>query len=153
MRGSWIVVLGVVALAGGSAAAAPLKAHNGSTVRLAVEGRHETGVGLRPHAGGWRLEVAVTPADSVYALDVTAGALGAKWSVPVRDGGLFFDQAQFIAGHAYRVYVRRGTEMRGEALVYLYPPRASARQKVTFDEDEAAGGDDGELATIKKPSL
>lgn len=153
MRGSWIVIVGVVALVGGSAAGAPLKVRNGATVRLAVAGRHESAVGLKARAGGWRLELDAAAGDTVDAFDVTAGAHGAKWTVAAVDGAVFFDQERFIAGHAYRLFVRRGAAARGSTLVYLYPPKASASHKVSFDDDEAGANDDGEIATIKKPSL
>lgn len=154
MRGDWIVVLGLAVLVGGSAAAAPFKVRNGSTVRVALNGKRESGVGLRPRAGVWRLEVNASADDTVDAFDVTQGAHGAKWTLEVVDGAIVFDQERFIAGHAYRLFVHRGTEARGSTLVYLYPPKAgSGARKVTFDDAEAGAGGDDELATIKKPSL
>lgn len=155
MRGAWILV-SVLALVGGTAAATPLKVRNGSTVRLAIAGKHEAGFGLRQRGGGWKLELTAAPEDVADVVDVTQGANGTRWTVDVRDGALFFDVERFIAGHAYRVSLRHGTEARGTGLVYLYPPPAkSGKQKVTFDDEAPADGAQGddEIATIKKPSL
>lgn len=154
MRGAWLIGVSLVALVGGTAAAMPLKVRNGSSVRVALNGKHEAGVGLRQKAGGWKLELTAAPEDVADVVDVTDGANGARWTVDVRDGALFFDAERFIAGHAYRVSLRHGTEAHGSGLVYLYPPPASAKkQKVTFDDDAPASTGDGEIATIKKPSL
>lgn len=156
MRGAWIVGLGMLALVGSTAAAAPLKVRNGSTVRVALNGKHEAGVGLKLRAGGWRLELSASKDDVVAdVVDVTQGANGARWIVDVRDGALFLDAERFIAGHAYRVLFRHGTEARGTALVYLYPPAATrGNQHLTFDDEPPVdGAGDDEIATIKKPSL
>ncbi len=152
MRG-WFAGLALVAVLGGSAVASPLKIRNGSSVRVALAGKREAGVGLRPRAGGWQLEL-VTPAGAVADLfDVTEGASAAKWTVHVDDGVAFLDQETFIAGHAYRVLVRHGAESLGTTLIYLYPPSVASRHKVTFDDADARG-DAGDGPTIsKKPTL
>ena len=141
-----------MAMLGGSAVAAPLKIHNGSSVRVALQGKREAGVGLRPHAGGWRLELVATPGAVADVFDVTEGGSGSKWTVAVDDGAVFFDEETFIAGHAYRVLVRRGSESLGATLVYLYPPSVASRHKVTFDDADAGNGSDGPTIA-KKPTL
>ena len=144
--------LALVAMLGGSAVASPLKIHNGSSVRVALQGKREAGVGLRPHAGGWRLELTATPGAVADVFDVTEGVSGSKWTVAVDDGAVFFDEETFVAGHAYRVLVRRGAESLGVTLVYLYPPSVASRHKVTFDDADAGKGDDGPTIA-KKPTL
>jgi hypothetical protein len=147
--------LALVAILGGTATASPLKIRNGSTVRVALAGKREAGIGLRPHAGGWQLELAPLPGAAVADLfDVTEGASAAKWTVQVDDGVVFLDQETFIAGHAYRVIVRRGPEALGTTLVYLYPPSMAARQhRVTFDDADAVGGASDGPVIAKKPTL
>lgn len=146
-----LLVMGVATMAG----AAPLKLHNAASVHVAVHGKRENGVGLRMKDRGWRLELgAASDEDVADAVDVTDGAHEARWTLEVHDGTLFFDESRFIAGHAYRLVVKRGAEERGTALVYLYPPVLASKSKVTF-EDEAAlgGGSDDELLVSKKPTL
>ncbi len=153
MRGTWIG-LALVALVGGSAAASPLKVHNGSSVRVALKGKREMGVGLKPRGNGWTLELAAGPDEVADVFDVTDGANGAKWSIEVLDGAVFFDDERFIAGHAYRVIVRHGAEALGATLVYLYPPPAmAARHKVTFDDADTSGAGGNDIAIAKKPTL
>jgi hypothetical protein len=145
--------LALVAMLGGSAVAAPLKIHNGSTVRVALQGKREAGVGLRPHAGGWRLELTATPGAVADVFDVTEGSVGSKWTVAVDDGAVFFDEETFAPGHAYRVLVRRGSESLGAALVYLYPPSVASRHKVSFDDADANGSSADGPTITKKPTL
>lgn len=139
----------------GAAHAAPLKIRNGSSVRVALAGKRELGVGLRPHGHGWELLLSSPqPVGSVADLfDVTEGAASAKWTVEVSDGALFLDDETFVAGHAYRVIVRRGSESLGAALVYLYPPAVASRHKVTFDDVDTGGAPSDDIAIIKKPTL
>ncbi len=145
--------IALTAILGGTATASPLKIRNGSTVRVALAGKREAGVGLRPRSGGWQLELAAAPGAVADLFDVTEGATASKWTVQVDDGVVFLDQETFIAGHAYRVLVRRGAESLGSTLVYLYPPSVAARHKVTFDDAEAKGdGGDGPTL-VKKPTL
>lgn len=153
MRGM-IAGLALVAMLGGVATASPLKIRNGSTVRVALQGKREAGVGLRMHGGGWQLELAPLTGAVADVFDVTEGAMGGKWTVEVEDGVVFFDQETFIAGHAYRVMVRRGSEWLGTTLVYLYAPSvASTKRKVTFDDADANGPSGDGPALIKKPTL
>jgi hypothetical protein len=138
--------------------AAPLKLHGGASVRVAVHGKRESGVGLKMKDRGWRLEVGAARdgEDVADAVDVTDGAHDARWTLEVRDGALFFDEERFIAGHAYRLVVRHGGEERGTALVYLYPPALAAKSKISFDDEAAptgGSGDDDELMISKKPTL
>lgn len=144
--------LALVAMLGGAATASPLKIRNGSSVRVALAGKREPGVGLRPRAGGWQLELAPSPGAVADVFDVTEGAAASKWTVQVEDGVVFFDQETFLPGHAYRVLLRHGAEALGATLVYLYPPTASTRHRVTFDDAEAASNGD-ELTISKKPAL
>ena len=154
---TWIAGMLVVASAA-TGHAAPLKLQGGSTVRVAVHGKREVGVGLKmPKRSdhGWRLALgAANGADVADAVDVTDGANEARWTLSVRDGALFFDDDRFVAGHAYRLVVRRGLEERGTALVYLYPPAMASKSEVSFDDEGAtAGGSDDEIAISKKPTL
>jgi hypothetical protein len=148
-----IAGLALVAILGGTATASPLKIRNGSTVRVALQGKREAGVGLRPHAGGWQLELAPLPGAVADVFDVTEGATASKWTVQVEDGVVFLDQETFIAGHAYRVIVRRGAEALGATLVYLYPPSVATRHKVTFDDADASGNGGDGPTIVKKPTL
>jgi hypothetical protein len=152
MRGI-VVGVALVAMLGGAAMASPLKIRNGSTVRVALQGKREAGVGLRMRSGGWQLELGSLPGAVADVFDVTDGANAAKWTVQVDDGVVFLDQETFVAGHAYRVLVRRGSESLGATLVYLYPPSVATRTKVTFGDADAAGGSSDAPATIKKPAL
>jgi hypothetical protein len=144
--------LALVAMLGGVAAAAPLRIRNGSTVRVALAGKREAGVGLKPKNGGWQLELSPLPGAVADVFDVTEGSASSKWTVQVEDGVVFFDQETFMPGHAYRVLVRRGAEALGATLVYLYPPTVASRHKVTFDDAEASGAGDGPTI-MKKPTL
>jgi hypothetical protein len=152
MRGM-IAGLALMAMLGGVATASPLKIRNGSTVRVALQGKREAGVGLRMHGGGWQLELAPLPGAVADVFDVTEGSMGGKWTVEVEDGVVFLDQETFIAGHAYRVMVRRGSEWLGTTLVYLYAPSVATRHKVTFDDADANGPASDGPAVIKKPTL
>ncbi len=156
MRGTITTVALAAMLVGvGAAQAAPLRVRNGSSVRVALAGKREMGQGIRPRAHGWELQLSsAAPAGAVAeVLDVTEGAAAAaKWTVEVADGAVFLDDERFVAGHAYRVLVRHGAESLGTALVYLYPPAVAARHRVTFDDADATGGDDG-IAITKKPTL
>jgi hypothetical protein len=153
MRGI-VVGLALVAMLGGAAMASPLKIRNGSTVRVALQGKREPGVGLRVRGGGWQLELTAAPGAVADIFDVTDGTTASKWTVPVEDGVVFLDQETFVAGHAYRVLVRRGAESLGTTLVYLYPPSSMVtRTKVTFGDSDATGGSSDAPATVKKPAL
>ena len=110
--------IALVAMLGGAAMASPLKVRNGATVRVALQGKREAGVGLKMRSGGWQLELASLPEGAVAdVFDVTEGATASKWTIQVDDGALFLDQESFLAGHAYRVIVRRGAESLGATLV------------------------------------
>jgi hypothetical protein len=138
-----------------TASAAPLRLHNAASVHVAVHGKRENGVGLKMKDRGWRLELgAASDEDVADAIDVTDGAHDARWQLAVHDGALFFDEDRFIAGHAYRLVVKRGVEERGTALVYLYPPVLAQKSKVSFEDDRGNGGNsDDDLVISKKPTL
>jgi hypothetical protein len=152
MRGAWLGFV-VVALVGGTAVAAPLKVRNGSSVRVALQGKREAGVGLRAGRGGWRLELTAAATDVAEVVDVTDGANSTRWTVDVSENALMLDSERFIAGHAYRVNLRHGSELVGSTLVYLYAPSVSGRQKVTFEDDDASTSGIGDIAIAKKPTL
>jgi hypothetical protein len=137
------------------AAAEPLRTRSGQSVQVALSGHRERGVGLRPGSHGWSLTLADSAAGVAEVHDVTAGAGNAKWLVSVVDASLRFDPARFVAGHAYRVELKRGTLSLGSALVYLFPPpRGRATSHVTFrtDEEPAGEGDEG-LTPLPKSAL
>src|SRR5438270_9283434 len=92
------LVTSMVVLGGGAAMASPLKIRNGSTVRVALAGKREAGVGLKMRSGGWQLELAPLPGAVADVFDVTEGASASKWTVQVEDGVVFFDQETFVAG-------------------------------------------------------
>jgi hypothetical protein len=153
MNRAWLS-LALLVVTVGPAAASPLKVRNGSTVRVAVHGKREAGVGLKAQKKGWRLELAATADEVADVLDVTDGANNTRWTVEVLDGALFFDSDRFIAGHAYRINLRKGTEAVGSTLIYLYPPQSSAKSRVTFDDEAVNGGANGDdIAVSKKPTL
>ena len=113
--------------------------------------KRERGFGLHHANGAWRLVIGKSAADAAEVVDVTGGAPGMKWQVSVQAGALSLGGDRFAPGHAYRVELRQGTRSLGSALVYLYPPKVSARHKVQFDEADLLS--DGEMATLPKPTL
>jgi hypothetical protein len=144
-----LMLLGL--LVSSTALAAPtFRPKNGHTVRVVLGEKKERGFGVKHAHGEWRVELGQTHAAMAEVVDVTAGTPGSKWEVSVESGALRLDQ-RFIAGHAYRVELRHGTQSLGSTLVYLYPPKAAAKQQVTFADDDS--GADGEIATLPKPVL
>lgn len=153
MRG--LVGFGLVVLLGSAAFASPLKIRNGSTVRVSLKGKRESGIGLRPKNGVWRVELGgskETADESIELVDVTDGANNAKWQMTPSEGALLLDD-RFVAGHAYRVTVMRGLEPVASALIYLYPPTMTGKSKVSFDDSDTTGGGSDDVAIVKKPSL
>jgi hypothetical protein len=153
MRG--MIGLSLSLLLAGSALASPLKIRNGSTVRVSLNGKRESGIGLRPKNGAWRVELGgskETAGETIQLVDVTDGAMNAKWDVAPEAGVLTLDD-RFVAGHAYRVTVLRGQDVVSTALIYLYPPVMSGKSKVSFDDNETPGASGDDLAIVKKPSL
>jgi hypothetical protein len=130
---------------------APLRVKNGHAVQLRLGAGRERGVALRPMGRSWRLELGRSDAERAELVDVTVGAPASRWTVAVVGDALTLDPARFVADHAYRVQLRRGVEDVGSALIYLYPPRTSAKQTLEFSDDEAPGDD--EIAVTPKPSL
>jgi hypothetical protein len=156
MRG--IVGFGLVVLLSSAAFASPLKIRNGSTVRVSLKGKRESGIGLHPKNGTWRVELGgskETADETVDLVDVTDGANNTKWQLAPTEGALTLDSERFIAGHAYRVTVMRGLEPVASALIYLYPPTMTGKSKVSFDDSETGGGGaaSDDVAIVKKPSL
>ena len=146
-----LIILGL--LVSSAAFAAPLRAKNGHTIRLALGDRRERGIALKSTEGRWRLLLR-EPHGALAAevVDVTRGAEGDKWLVEVVGGTLVFDAARFVADHAYRVELRRGPRSLGSTVVYLTPPRAAKQRALSFEAvDEAAESD--EIATLPKSAL
>lgn len=115
---------------------APLPARSGQTVRIAIAGHRQKGIGLRADSGGWRLALAgCDEAQLAEVSDVTDGATPSKWRVYVAGGALRFSAPRFLPGHAYRVELRSGQT----GFIYLYPPAGkSARQRMIFSDEDAA---------------
>jgi hypothetical protein len=111
---------------------ASARAGSGTSVRVLVGGRHETGIGLRATGAEWRLRVRGA-AGTAAIQDVTEGFVS-KWVLPTTREELVFDQARFIPGHAYRV-----TLGNQSLLVYLYPPKVARKQRVDFVDGETRG--------------
>jgi hypothetical protein len=153
MRSLWL--LGLMFSTATAWAAPSIHARNGESVRLRLGHERQSGIGLRPgRARDWCLELASTEADLAEVVDVTGGTSGAHWQVSVADHALRFDTARFAADHAYRVELRRGLRTVGVALVYLYPPKAAAQERVEFGDDARPGEKtDEEMATLPKPTL
>ena len=112
----------------------------GPSVRVAIEGHREPGIGLHGSGRGWRLPLGAAEATSVVLVDVTAPTRD-KWVVPVGGRAVVLEGARFVGGHAYRVEVMRGMTIVDHALVYLYPTRGGRTTKVEFDVDGDGAGD------------
>jgi hypothetical protein len=134
------LALGLLLL-GGAAIAEPLRVSSGETMRVRVDHRYQSAVGLRPKANGaWRLGVRAAHGERAEVYDVTDGVAPNKWLVDISSSQLVFDSERFFAGHAYRVVVHGD-----EALVYLYPPTRGRSSRVVFadpDDDHPRGSDD-----------
>jgi hypothetical protein len=142
-----LVLAAVLLLAAAPAVAgAPLAVKNGSTVRVALGGKREPGVGLRPRAEGWRLELRAGQGVA-EVIDVTQGVARTKWLVPIEDGALVLDATRFSPGHAYRVALGESS-----VLVYLYPPPGrKGPARLAFSDDEPA--DNGGIEIAPKGAL
>ena len=153
MRATAMALL--VMLVGGSAVAAPpLSVRRGRAIRVAINGRTEDAVALRFDRGGWRLALGGAGAGGTLVLrDVTLGATGPRtFELALPPEGLLLDDARFIADHAYRIELKRGTTVVGSALIYLTPQKR--RGPVVFDDGETGTQpSDGELRTTDKGAL
>jgi hypothetical protein len=147
----FLAALTVMSLLAAAGLAAPLRIRNGSAVRVVLHGKRETGIGIKKKGAAWRAELSVSGSDKAELVDITDGANQARWEVAPSDGVLVLDEERFIAGHAYRLTLKRGRDAVGSALVYLYPPVMRDKSHVDFHDDDTAGSDD--LAVVKKPSL
>lgn len=133
-----LVALSSALLSFASPAEARTTALHGATVRIALGGRHERGVGLRGDAQGWRLSLGqAMGATSIVLVDQTS-PLHDKWIVAVDGGSLLLDSARFRGGHAYRIEVRRGPSLVEEGFVYLYPTSTGRASRVEFELAEGA---------------
>jgi hypothetical protein len=161
MRGlrSAVVAVVVVAAHAGAAVAEPLAVRHGRSIHVSLAGRTEDAVALRATPAGWRLELAGAGALTGATLslrDVTArGSAASRYELSLAPGGMVLDTNRFRADHAYRLEVRRGTVVVGNALIYLQPaPRGSGR--VVFEDRDtaaSAASSDDELATSDKGTL
>ncbi len=128
-----------------------------TSVHVLLDGHREPGVGLHGDARGWRLPI--TPdrgATDVVLVDETSPTRD-KWILPLDGRAIFLEAGRFVGGHAYRVEVRRGTEIVERGLVYLYPSRAGRRAQVTFDVGDgavgSAAGNGGGISLLPKSAL
>jgi hypothetical protein len=154
----WQKALGIVLFvaAGGTGLASPVRVKNGSTVFVSVKGKREAGIGLRPKNGVWRVELSGSSGlagESVELVDITENAHNTKWVLYPTDGTVTLDSQRVVAGHAYRMTVMRNGASLASALIYLYPPSASAKSRVKFDAAETSGSDSDDTMVAKKPSL
>ena len=132
-----IILSSVLAISTVATASDAVRLRGGGPVGVIVAGRHEKGIGLKSKGHGWELDVEGIGAAELDLTDVTRGALPLKWTVLVSQERAELEQGRFIAGHAYRVQVRKGAREVQRALVYLYPPDAHAKSRVDFEEDSA----------------
>jgi hypothetical protein len=116
----------------------------GHSVRVAIEGRREAGIGLRGDGRGWRLPLGGAAVTSVVLVDLTSPTRD-KWVLPVDGKSLVLDGARFVGGHAYRVELMKGMTLVDRALVYLYPTRGGRTTKVEFDVDSVDSSDELQL--------
>jgi len=153
MRATAVVLL--VMLAGGSAVAAPpLSLRRGRAIRVTINGRSEDAVALRFDRGGWRVTLAGAGAGGTLVLrDVTLGATGPRtFELALAADGVLLDERRFVADHAYRIELKRGTAILGSAVIYLTPQKR--RGPVVFEDREAgAPASDGEIGTTDKGAL
>ena len=149
--------LALVAMLGGTATASPLKIRNGSTVRVALQGKREPGVGLRSRAGGWQLELAPSAGAVADVFDVTEGAGVAE--VDGAGGGrrhLPRRRRPSSAGHAYRVHrAPRRRVARRDAGLPVSAVGGARATKVTFDDADtpATAAAATRRPSAKKPAL
>lgn len=85
--------------------------------------------------------------------DVTPGWQAVRLSVPIRTESVVLDAANFLADHAYRVEVRRASQLLGSALVYLYPPPVERVHQLDFESTSKASDHQGRPAVSPKRSL
>lgn len=124
-------------------------------IRVAIDGRREAGIGLRPGATGWRLQLGKAAAQ-VTLVDLT-GTNHDKWVLESNGGGVLLD-GRFIGGHAYRVEVKQDGVIVDRGVIYLYPTRSGKLSRVAFDEVDAAtssvgAGDDDGIRIAPKSAL
>ena len=137
------------------ALATPLRIKNGATVHVALKGKRETGIGIRPKRNVWRIELGgskETADISVELVDLTDGAANARLQLAPVDGVVTLDE-RFTAGHAYRVTLSRNRVELTSALVYLFPPTLTGKSKVQFGDEEQGNGPADDVDIVKKPSL
>ena len=128
-----------ITLLGSAAVTWPLAVRHGRSIRVTLAGRGEEAMALRANPEGWRLDLGGTLAGATVSVrDVTAGATTTRYELNVVTGGMLLDKERFRADHAYRLEVRRGTVVVGNALIYLSPPpRGNGR--VVFDDRDTSG--------------
>src|SRR5258708_2373018 len=122
---AFALFLALAPTAAGAVAVARLRIKNGHSLTVALGKTREAATGIRPEKKIWTLELdaSLVGADADLR-DVTPNVAGARWSVPVETEHLVLDATRFLAGHVYRLELRRERLLLGSALVYLYPPPA-----------------------------
>jgi hypothetical protein len=135
-------------------AAARLRIKNGHGLTVALGKTREPATGIRPEKKIWTLELdaSLVGADAELR-DVTPNMPGARWSVPVETEHLVLDATRFLAGHVYRLEVRRERQLLGSALVYLYPPPVERVSRVNLDDAPEAAEKGFTPATLPKGGL
>jgi hypothetical protein len=139
-------------------AAAALRLRGAKVVR--VRGVAGTPFQIAADASGWRLELAELPAAGTSAelIDVTPGTPARMLTVRVEGTTLHLDDFRFVAGHVYRLQLRKAGAPMAVALVYLPPraddlPRATSSNRVDFVEGEQPAVDGDMPAPQRKGRL
>jgi hypothetical protein len=127
----------------------------GESVRIALGGKREAGVGIRGNDSGWQVRVAAD-ATSVALIDQT-DVTHDKWVLPVASRALRLDRARFQDGHAYRYELHRGAAVIERGLLYLYPTRMARVGRVRFEAKNSASTEhvdsSGEIPVQPKSAL
>jgi len=154
------VVIGLLLCMGLAAFADGLPARNGDEVRLSVNQKSRRATRLRPSPSGegWRLELGSTSANGAAdVFDVTPGTPARTLAVSINGGSILFDRVRFAGGHVYRVQLRTDGKAGASGFVFLMadpPAKEPVRrgtERVRFDTDEPAPGDDGIKPVDKSP--
>jgi short subunit dehydrogenase-like uncharacterized protein len=128
---------------------------SGDIVRVAIAGRLERAVALRPHAGSWQLALRTTshaaPLTRVELVDETSRT-HEKWVLPVEGPSVQFDTDRFVPTHSYSVEVYAQSTLVERGVVYLYGDRTTKRAHVTFGAHDLLEAD-AELRPQPKGTL
>jgi hypothetical protein len=148
---SLIAAAALLAFASSTNAAASLRLRGAKVVR--VRGVAGTPYQLASDGAGWRVELAELPAGGTSAelIDVTPGTPARTLSVPLDGATLRLDEFRFVAGHVYRLQLRKAGAAVAVGLVYLAPhadpaaPRRPSSNRVDFAEGERPAADAADL--------